>query len=431
MAAAATTTTIFEPMSPSNTRVGWIGTGVMGRSMCNHLIKAGYKVTVFNRMLSKAQPLIDMGARLAQSPLAVASQSDVVFSIVGFPSDVRSVLLDSTSGALPGLRPGGVLVDMTTSEPSLSVLRYFRNMNYNRNRRVDRAGLCISFLNNYEAEKKVTAWELREKYLGDQEWEAQVVRFGSLQQENQVRKEAIQGKELQNQSVMHENEQCNGLRLKELGREEVPCPDRTARAVRISAAATIKGCHSVDAPVSGGDRGAKNGSLAIFAGGDKTVIDRLSPLFALMGRVNYMGATGKGQFAKLANQITIASTMVGLVEGIIYAHKAGLNVESYLNAISTGAAGSKSLDLYGSRILKGDFEAGFYVNHFVKDLGICLKECQNMGLALPGLALAQQLYLSLKAHGEGNLGTQALILTLERLNNVSLENLASSNSDAN
>ncbi|KAJ6673575.1 3-HYDROXYISOBUTYRATE DEHYDROGENASE-LIKE 1 MITOCHONDRIAL-RELATED [Salix viminalis] len=172
-AAAATTTTIFEPMSPSNTRVGWIGTGVMGSSMCSHLVKAGYEVTVFNRTLSKAQPLIDMGARLAQSPLAVASQSDVVFSIVGFPSDVRSVLLDSTSGALPGLRPGGVLVDMTTSEPSL--------------------------------------------------------------------------------------------------------------AAEISAAATIKGCHSVDAPVSGGDRGAKNGSLAIFAGGDKTVIDRLSPLFALMG----------------------------------------------------------------------------------------------------------------------------------------------------
>ncbi|CAK7337513.1 unnamed protein product [Dovyalis caffra] len=309
--------TAAEPISPSITSVGWIGTGVMGCSMCGHLIKAGYKVTVFNRTLSKAQPLIDMGANLAQSPLAVASQSDVVFSIVGFPSDVRSVLLDSTSGALPGLRPGGVLVDMTTSDPSL--------------------------------------------------------------------------------------------------------------AAEISSAAINKGCHSVDAPVSGGDRGAKNGTLAIFAGGDKSVIDRLNPLFALLGKVNYMGGTGKGQFAKLANQITIASAMVGLVEGIIYAHKAGLNVESYLNAISTGAAGSKSLDLYGSRILKRDFEAGFYVNHFVKDLGICLKECQNMGLALPGLALAQQLYLSLKAHGEGNLGTQALILALERLNNVSLQNLASSN----
>lgn len=139
-----------------------------------------------------------------------------------------------------------------------------------------------------------------------------------------------------------------------------------------------------------------------------------------------MGASGKGQFAKLANQITIASTMVGLIEGMIYAHKAGLNLSLFLDAISTGAAGSKSLDLYGSRILKRDFEAGFYVNHFVKDLGICLRECQNMGLALPGLALAQQLYVSLQAYGEGDLGTQALILALERLNNVSLEDASGS-----
>ncbi|CAL5400206.1 unnamed protein product [Camellia sinensis] len=133
-----------------------------------------------------------------------------------------------------------------------------------------------------------------------------------------------------------------------------------------------------------------------------------------------MGGPGKGQFAKLANQITIASTMLGLVEGLIYAHKAGLELSLYLDAISTGAAGSKSIDLYGTRILNRDFEAGFFVNHFVKDMGICLKECQNMGLALPGLALAQQLYLSLKAYGEGDLGTQALILALERLNDVSL-----------
>ncbi|KAG2718331.1 hypothetical protein I3760_03G215500 [Carya illinoinensis] len=303
-----------DSISPSNTRVGWIGTGVMGRSMCSHLIQAGYSLTIFNRTLSKAQPLLEMGARLAQSPLAVASQSDVVFSIVGYPSDVRSVLLDPTSGALAGLRHGGVLVDMTTSEPSL--------------------------------------------------------------------------------------------------------------AAEISAAASAKNCAAIDAPVSGGDRGAKNGALAIFAGGDESVVNRLNPLFSLLGKVNYMGAPGKGQFAKLANQITIASTMVGLVEGMVYAHKAGLDVGLFLDAISTGAAGSKSLDLYGNRILKRDFEPGFYVNHFVKDLGICLKECQNMGLALPGLALAQQLYLSLKAHGEGNLGTQALILTLERLNNVSLQSAA-------
>ncbi|XP_010267117.1 PREDICTED: probable 3-hydroxyisobutyrate dehydrogenase-like 1, mitochondrial [Nelumbo nucifera] len=307
---ATTTGTTAEPMSPSNTRVGWIGTGVMGQSMCAHLIRAGFSLTVYNRTQSKALPLLDMGAQYAPSPLAVASSSDVVFTIVGYPSDVKSVLLGS-SGALHGLRPGGVLVDMTTSDPSL--------------------------------------------------------------------------------------------------------------AVEISTAAASKGCASVDAPVSGGDRGAKSGTLAIFAGGDESVVRRLSPLFNCLGKVNYMGGPGKGQFAKLANQITIASTMVGLVEGMVYAHKAGLDVELYLNAISTGAAGSKSLDLYGSRILKRDFEAGFFVNHFVKDLGICLRECQNMGLALPGLALSQQLYLSLKAHGEGNLGVQSLILILERLNNISLE----------
>ncbi|KAK8475088.1 hypothetical protein V6N13_058074 [Hibiscus sabdariffa] len=302
--------TSAEPINPSTTRLGWIGTGVMGRSMCAHLIKAGYTLTVFNRTLSKAQPLVDMGARLAQTPHDLAAQSDIVFSIVGYPSDVHQVLLDPTTGALSGLRPGGILVDMTTSEPSL--------------------------------------------------------------------------------------------------------------AVEISAAASSKNCSSIDAPVSGGDRGAKNGTLAIFAGGDEAVVDRLNPVFTLMGKVNYMGPSGKGQSAKLANQITIASTMVGLVEGIVYAHKAGLDVPAFLDAISTGAAGSKSLEFHGSRILKRDFEPGFFVNHLVKDLGICLKECQSMGLGLPGLALAQQLYLSLKAHGEGNLGTQALILALERLNNVTL-----------
>lgn len=192
-------------------------------------------------------------------------------------------------------------------------------------------------------------------------------------------------------------------------------------AIEISNSAAEKSCFSIDAPVSGGDRGARNAALSIFAGGDESTVKRLNPIFTLLGKVNYMGGPGKGQFAKLANQITIASTMVGLIEGMIYAHKAGLDLPLYLDAISTGAAGSKSLDLYGQRILKRDFEAGFYVNHFVKDLGICLRECQNMGIALPGLALAQQLYVSLQAHGEGDLGTQALILSLERLNNSSLK----------
>ncbi|XP_021741406.1 probable 3-hydroxyisobutyrate dehydrogenase-like 1, mitochondrial [Chenopodium quinoa] len=296
-----------EPVSPSTTKVGWIGTGVMGRSMCAHILKAGYKLTVFNRTISKAQPLQDQGAHLATSPAEVAAQSDVVFTIVGFPSDVKSV----TSDVLSLLRPGGVLVDMTTSDPTL--------------------------------------------------------------------------------------------------------------AVEISSSAIAKSCSSVDAPVSGGDRGARAGTLSIFAGGDPEIVDSLSPLFSLMGSTYYMGGPGKGQSAKLANQITIASTMVGLIEGMIYAHKAKLDLPLFLEAISKGAAGSKSLELYGGRILKRDFEAGFYVDHFVKDLGICVKECEKMGISLPGLGLAHQLYLSLKAHGEGGLGTQALVLALERLNNVSLD----------
>ncbi|XP_057538299.1 probable 3-hydroxyisobutyrate dehydrogenase-like 1, mitochondrial [Amaranthus tricolor] len=301
---AMSTTT--EQIAPSTTRVGWIGTGVMGRSMCAHILKAGYKLTVFNRTISKAQSLIDQGAHLANSPAEVASESDVVFTIVGFPSDVKSV----TDGVLSLLRPGGILVDMTTSDPTL--------------------------------------------------------------------------------------------------------------AVEIETAAAAKSCSAVDAPVSGGDRGARNAALSIFAGGDHAVVTSLSPLLSLLGKTYYMGGPGKGQYAKLANQITIASTMVGLVEGMIYAHKAKLDLSLFLEAISKGAAGSKSLELYGERILKRDLEAGFYVDHFVKDLGICLKECEKMGICLPGLGLAHQLYLSLKAHGEGGLGTQALVLALERLNNLSL-----------
>jgi len=296
-------------MAAEKPRVGWIGTGVMGQAMCGHILSAGYCVTVFNRTLSKAQTLCDKGAIIADSPKSVAAESDIVFTIVGYPQDVREVIMGE-NGVLQGLKPGGTVVDMTTSEPSL--------------------------------------------------------------------------------------------------------------ARQIFDYAKQRGCESVDAPVSGGDKGAKAGALAIFAGGEETVVEGLKPLFDCMGKVTYMGGPGLGQCTKLGNQITIASTMVGLVEGMVYAHKAGLDVEMYIKAISTGAAGSKSLDLYADRILRRDFDPGFFVNHFVKDLGISLRECQQMGLSLPGLALAQQLYVSLKAHGEGNLGTQALVLALERLNNVQL-----------
>ncbi|CAD6229873.1 unnamed protein product [Miscanthus lutarioriparius] len=284
MSSSSTAANVSDrPISPDTTRVAWVGTGVMGQSMAGHLLSAGYALTVFNRTASKTQGLVSSGASLADSPRAAASAADVIFLMVGFPSDVRSTALDPSTGALSGLASGGILVDMTTSDPTL--------------------------------------------------------------------------------------------------------------AAEIAAAAAASGCSAVDAPVSGGDRGARNATLSIFAGGDAAVVARLAPLFKLMGER----------------------------AGMVYAHKAGLDVAKWLEAISTGAAGSKSLELYGKRILERDMAAGFYVRHFVKDLGICLSECQAMGLSLPGLALAQQLYVSLIAHGEGGLGTQALILAVERLNNTSLE----------
>eukprot|EP00249_Psilotum_nudum_P010112 c22340_g1_i2 orf=228-1178(-) len=299
----------LKAIAPGQTRVGWIGTGVMGQAMCGHILSAGYSITVYNRTASKTEALCKDGAVVVESPEAVARQSDVVFTIVGYPTDVREVILGE-SGVLKGLNPGGIVVDMTTSDPALA----------------------------------------REMF----------------------------------------------------------------------AAAKKKSCEVVDAPVSGGDVGAKKGTLAIFAGGEQKVVNVLAPLFRCMGTVTYMGGAGLGQSTKLANQVTIASTMVGLVEGMLFAHKAGLDVTQYLQAISKGAAGSKSLELYAARILRRDLNPGFFVNHFIKDLGIALEECRQMGLSLPGLALAQQLYLSLKAHGEGNLGTQALVLSLERLNNLQL-----------
>jgi len=282
----------------------------MGKSMAAHILSAGYSLTVFNRTASKAQHLISLGAKLADSPISVARCSDVVFLIVGYPSDVRQVVLDPVTGVVPGLFPGSVIVDMTTSDPRLS-------------QEID------------EATKSVD-------------------------------------------------------------------------------------CFSVDAPVSGGDRGAKEGILSIFAGGDESVVRRISPLFDCLGKVNYMGQSGAGQHAKLGNQIAIATTMLGLVEGMLYAHKTGLDVSLWMDAISKGAAGSKSLELYGKRILEGDMAAGFFIHHFVKDLGICLKECKAMGLKLPGLALTQEFYTTLVANGDGDLGTQAIILALERLNNTSI-----------
>jgi 3-hydroxyisobutyrate dehydrogenase len=298
----------LKKAEPGKTRVGWIGTGVMGRWMCQHLMGKGYQATVFNRSKDKAAPLLEAGAAWAETPKAVAERSDVVFAIVGFPKDVREVFLGA-QGALAGSKSGAVLVDMTTSEPSL--------------------------------------------------------------------------------------------------------------AVEIHQAAKAKGVDALDAPVSGGDVGAKNAALSIMIGGEGTVVEAVSPLFECMGKtIVHQGGPGSGQHTKMVNQILISSNMIALCEGLLYGYKAGLNLETVFKSVSVGAAGSKALEVLGPRILARNFEPGFYVEHFIKDMGIALQEARRMNLALPGLALAEQLYLALQAQGYGRKGTQGLMLALEALSGI-------------
>jgi 3-hydroxyisobutyrate dehydrogenase len=294
--------------SPGQTRIGWIGTGVMGSSMCGHLLTAGFSATVFNRSRAKAEPLLARGAAWADSPRAVAAASDVVFTIVGYPQDVRSVVLGE-DGALSGCRPGSVLVDMTTSEPSL--------------------------------------------------------------------------------------------------------------AVEIAAAARHRGAWSLDAPVSGGDVGAREARLSIMIGGEAEVVEALRPCWQALGKtIVRQGGPGAGQHAKMVNQVLIASNMVGVCEALLYAYRAGLDLPTVLEAVASGAAGSWSLSNLGPRIIANNFAPGFFVEHFIKDLGIALAEARRLGLALPGLALAQQLYVALAAQGHPRSGTQALALALAGLSGI-------------
>ena len=294
--------------APGTTRIGWIGTGVMGRWMCEHAMKAGFAATVYNRSRDKAEPLLALGATFADTPKAVAEASDVVFAIVGVPKDVREVFLGA-AGALAGSKSGTVLVDMTTSEPSL--------------------------------------------------------------------------------------------------------------AVEIHEAAKAKGVHSLDAPVSGGDVGAKNAALSIMIGGDKAAVDAVTPIFAAMGKtIIHQGGPGAGQHTKMVNQILISSNMVAVCEALLYGHAAGLDLETVFKSVSVGAAGSKALEVLGPRMLARNFEPGFYVEHFIKDMGIALAEAEKMNLCLPGLGLAKQLYEAVRAQGFGRKGTQALMLALENISNV-------------
>ena len=292
--------------------LGWIGTGVMGQTMASHLLKAGFQLRVHNRTKEKAAPLIAQGAQWADSPKELANHCQIVFTMLGYPSDVREVILDE-SGLLQSLAPGSILVDMTTSEPSL--------------------------------------------------------------------------------------------------------------AQEIATQAQSKGLTSLDAPVSGGDIGARQATLSIMIGGDQQAVDFLQPCWQAMGKtIVHQGPAGAGQHAKMVNQTLVAAGMVGVCEALLYAYRAGLNLEATLQSVSSGAAGSWALTNLAPRIIAGDFQPGFFVDHFIKDMGIALSEARRLQISLPGLALAQQLYLSLQANGHGKKGTQALQLALAQISGLDWQN---------
>ncbi len=298
----------FMDAISQKTTIGWIGTGVMGAAMSSRIQAKGYPVVVYNRTKAKAQALLDEGATWADSPAEVASQAKVIFTIVGFPQDVKDVYL-SEQGILSTIKAGSITVDMTTTVPSLSQEIY-----------------------------------------------------------------------------------------------------RQAKEKNVS---------SVDAPVSGGDVGAKKGTLSVMVGGDEATVQQIMPLLEVMGgNIVYQGKAGAGQHTKMCNQITIAGTMIGVCESLLYGQRAGLDLPTMLQSISGGAAACWTLDNLAPRIVRRDFEPGFYVAHFIKDMGIALQEANRMGLSMPGLSLVKQLYESVKAQGNGKKGTQALMLALESMSGM-------------
>ncbi len=289
----------------SGSKIGWVGTGVMGQSMVKNLLNAGYSVVISNRTKTKAVDLITMGAKWFDTPKEVATQADIIFTMVGFPQDVEEVYF-SEKGIFNGISKGKIIVDMTTTSPSLSEKLY-----------------------------------------------------------------------------------------------------KKAKSLK---------AHAVDAPVSGGDIGAKNGTLSIMAGGDMPIVDSLYPLLECLGKnIVYQGKCGAGQHAKMCNQVVIASTMIGVCEALLYGQRAGLDLPTLLSSINKGAAGCWSLDHLAPRIMDRNFDPGFYVNHFIKDMGIALQEAERMNITLPGLKLAHQLYLAVQEQGHGKKGTHALMLALEKI----------------
>ena len=281
-----------------NTIIGFIGTGVMGKSMAHHLLKAGYELYVYTRTKEKAEELLNQGAKWADTPKELAQHANVIITMIGYPKDVEDIYLGE-QGLIVNGKPGTYMIDMTTSTPSL--------------------------------------------------------------------------------------------------------------AERIASEARKKGMAALDAPVSGGDIGARDAKLAIMVGGEEEDFKTVQPILEVMGNnVVYQGKAGSGQHTKMCNQITIASTMIGVTEAIVYAKKAGLDPDRVLQSISTGAASSWSLTNLVPRMVKEDFEPGFYIKHFIKDMTIALEEADKMGMDTPGLALSKSLYVQLAEAGEENSGTQAL-----------------------
>ncbi len=293
----------------AETRIGWIGTGVMGTPMCGHLRHQGYHTTVYSRTPAKTVPLVKEGAHVVGSPKAVAEQADVIFTMVGMPQDVQEVYLGE-QGILAGAKPGSIAIDLTTTAPSLAQTIY---------------------------------------------------------------------QKAQTQDV-----------------------------------------YTVDAPVSGGDVGARNATLSIMVGGDETIVQSVRPLLENLGKtIIYQGPAGAGQHTKMCNQIVISGTMIGVCESLLYGYRAGLDLETMLQSIQGGAAACWTLNNLAPRVLQRNFDPGFFVEHFIKDMKIALDEAQRMGIVLPGLALVHQLYLAVQAQGHGKLGTHALMLALEQLSHVS------------
>ncbi len=294
----------ISPITTS-TRVGWIGTGVMGLSMCGHLLARGMAVSIFSRTKGRAQQLLERGGTWQPSSREVAEHAQVVCTMVGYPADVRAVYFGK-DGVLAGAHPGSVLIDFTTTEPSL--------------------------------------------------------------------------------------------------------------AREIAAEAARHGVYALDAPVSGGDVGARNATLSIMVGGERAAFEAVRPLLELLGKsIVLQGAPGAGQHAKMCNQIVIAGTMIGVCEALLYGQRAGLNLETMLQSIRGGAAGCWTLDNLAPRVLKRNFDPGFFVEHFVKDMAIALDEARRMNLKLPGLELVHRLYETAVAHGHGKKGTHALYLALEQV----------------